>query len=85
MIGGNLSFGIGDEELTNQHPAWEILWEMLKEILWEMLQEILREMLWEIFKEILWEMLQEMLPKTLWDILWEENRISRELKNNQFA
>ena len=26
MIGGNLAFGMGDGELTNQHPDWEILW-----------------------------------------------------------
>ena len=44
VIGGNLAFGMGDGELTNQHPAWEIWWE----ILWEILQEIMWEMLWEI-------------------------------------
>ena len=27
MIGGNLAFGVGDGELTNQHPAWKILLE----------------------------------------------------------
>ena len=32
---GNLAFGMGDGELTNQHPAWQILQEMLWEILWE--------------------------------------------------
>ena len=41
MIGGNLAFGMGDEEITNQHPAqeiWgEILWEILKKMLWEIL------------------------------------------------
>ena len=41
VIGGNLAFGMDDWELTNQHPAQEILGE----IWWEMLQEILQEML----------------------------------------
>ena len=45
MIGGNLAFGMGDGELTNQHPAQEIWREILQEILWEILQEMLREML----------------------------------------
>ena len=40
VIGGNLVFGMGDGELTNQHPAWEILWEILQEMLWEMLWEM---------------------------------------------
>ena len=40
-IGGNLAFGMGDGELTNQHPAQEIWWE----ILWVMLQEILGKIL----------------------------------------
>ena len=31
MIGGNLAFGMGDGETTNQHPAWEIWWEILRE------------------------------------------------------
>ena len=44
VIGGNLAFGMGDRELTNQHPAREILQEML----WKMLWEIQWEMLWEI-------------------------------------
>ena len=39
MIGGNTAFGMGDGELTNQHPAQEILWEILREMLWEMLQD----------------------------------------------
>ena len=56
MIGGNLAFGMGDGELTNQHPAWEILQEILWEIVQEMLQEILQKILWEILQEILWEM-----------------------------
>ena len=30
-----LAFGMDDWELTNQHPAQEIWWEMLWEILWE--------------------------------------------------
>ena len=46
MIGGNLAFGMGDGELTNQHPAWEILQEILQEILWEMAQEMLWKMTW---------------------------------------
>ena len=47
VIGGNLAFGMGDGEIINQHPAWEI-W---REILWEILQEILWEMLWEILQD----------------------------------
>ena len=39
VIGGNLAFGMGDGEITNQHPAQEIWWE----ILWEMLREFLRD------------------------------------------
>ena len=35
MICGNLAFRMGDGELTNQLPAWEILKEMLWEMLWE--------------------------------------------------
>ena len=35
MIGENLAFGMGDGELTNQHPAWEILQEILWEIVWD--------------------------------------------------
>ena len=34
MIGGNLAFGMGGGELTNQLPAQEIWWK----ILWEILQ-----------------------------------------------
>ena len=37
VIGGNLAFGMGDGELTNQHSAWEIWQKLLWEILWEML------------------------------------------------
>ena len=51
MIGGNLAFGMGDGEITNQHPAQEI-WQ-------EILQEILRDILWEILREMLWEILQD--------------------------
>ena len=29
LIGGDLVFKLGDGELTNQHPAWKMLWEML--------------------------------------------------------
>ena len=43
VIGGNLAFGMGNGELTNQHPAREIFQEML----WKM-WEIQWEMLWEI-------------------------------------
>ena len=25
VIGGNLAFGMGDGEITNQHPAWKNL------------------------------------------------------------
>ena len=39
MIGENLAFGMGEGELTNQHPAWKFLQEILREILWEMLWE----------------------------------------------
>ena len=35
MIGGNLVFGMGDGEITNQHPVQEIL----QEILWEILRD----------------------------------------------
>ena len=58
MIGGNLAFGMGDGELTNQHPAWEILREILQEMLWEILQEILRKMLRQILGEMAWGMMQ---------------------------
>ena len=51
MISGNFVFGMGDGELTNQHSAWEILYQMLWEILWEMLWN----MLWEMLQEILWD------------------------------
>ena len=61
MIGENLAFGMGEGELTNQHPAWKFLQEILREILWEMLQEIL----WEMLQEILWEMLQQILWKNI--------------------
>ena len=83
MIGGNLAFGMGDGELTNQHPAWEILqeilweilqeilWEILWEMLWEILREMLQEILWEILQEILQEMLQEILQEMLWEMLQE--------------
>ena len=30
-------FGMGDGEITNQHPVWEMLQEILQEILWEIL------------------------------------------------
>ena len=47
---------MADGELTNQHPAQEmlqkIMWEMLQEILWKMLREILQEMLWEILQDM---------------------------------
>ena len=60
---------MGDGELTNQHPAWEmlqeILLEILQEILQEMLQEILQEILQEMLQEILWEMLQEMVTSEI--------------------
>ena len=42
---------MGDGELTNEHAALEILWEMLQEIL----QEMLWEMLWQMLWEILWD------------------------------
>ena len=45
VFGGNLAFGMGDGEVTNHHPAWEIWWKILQEILQEMLQEILQEIL----------------------------------------
>ena len=51
MIGGNLAFGMGDGEITNQHPAWETWQEILWEILWEMLWEILWEILCEILRD----------------------------------
>ena len=41
VIVGNLAFGMGDGELTNQHPAREILQEILWKMLWEILLEIL--------------------------------------------
>ena len=37
VIGGNLAFGMGDGELSNQQPARKIWQEILQEILWEML------------------------------------------------
>ena len=48
---------MADGELTNQHPAQE----MLQKIMWEMLQEILWKMLREMLQEILWEILQDMV------------------------
>ena len=45
VIGGNLAIGMGGGELTNQHPAWEILQEMLSKMLWEIQWEILQEIL----------------------------------------
>ena len=36
VIGGNLAFGMGDGELTNQYPAQEILREILGEMTWGM-------------------------------------------------
>ena len=55
MIDGNLAFGMGDGELINQHPAWEIQLgnSSLGNSAWEILQEILQEILWEILQEIL--------------------------------
>ena len=40
---GNLAFGTGDREITNQYPAWEFWWEILQEMLQEILWEILQE------------------------------------------
>ena len=55
VIGGNLVFRMGDGEITNQQPAWEIwqeiLWEILQEILWEILREILRDRRKSLFKK----------------------------------